>query len=50
MCENHEKATGNRGVNEISYELKQRALELFKSGYGYKKVSSETGIKLFTPS
>lgn len=36
------------GVNEISYELKLKALELFQSGCGYKKVSSELGIKLYT--
>ena len=45
---NLENASGNGGVNEISYDLKLKALELFRSGYGYKKVSSQLGIKLYT--
>ena len=39
---------GPGGVCEISYETKLRALELFRSGCGYKKVSSELGLKVYT--
>lgn len=46
--ENKEKTPRNGGVKEISHDLKRRALELFRSGCGYKKVSSELGIKLYT--
>ena len=46
--ENQENAPRNWGVKEISYDLKLRALKLFSSGYGYRKVSSELGIKLYT--
>lgn len=45
---NKEKTPRNGGVKEISHDLKRRALELFRSGCGYKKVSSELGIKLYT--
>ena len=39
---------GPGGVCEISYETKLRALDLFRSGCGYKKVSSELGLKVYT--
>ena len=42
------KAPKHRGVKEVSYELKLKALELFQSGCGYRKVSSQLGIKLYT--
>ena len=43
---NLENASGNGDVKEVSYDLKLKALELFR--YGYKKVSSQLGIKLYT--
>ena len=46
--ENQENAPRNGGVKEISHDLKLRALKLFSSGCGYRKVSSELGIKLYS--
>ena len=46
--EKHEKQRESGGVCEISYETKLKALELFRSGCGYKKVSSELGLKVYT--
>lgn len=39
---------GPGGVYGISYETKLKALELFRSGCGYKKVSAELGLKVYT--
>lgn len=39
---------GQGGVREISYETKLKALGLFRSGCGYKKVSAELGLKVYT--
>ncbi len=36
------------GAYEISYETKLKALGLFRSGCGYKKVSAELGLKVYT--
>ena len=36
------------GAYEICYETKLKALELFRSGCGYKKVSKELGLKVYT--
>ena len=39
---------GQGGAFEISYETKLKALGLFRSGCGYKKVSAELGLKVYT--
>ena len=36
------------GAYEICYVTKLKALELFRSGCGYKKVSKELGLKVYT--
>ena len=36
------------GAYEICYETKLKALELFRSGCGYKRVSKELGLKVYT--
>ena len=46
-----EKSVNRRvqgGACEISYETKLKALGLFRSGCGYKKVSKELGLKVYT--
>lgn len=46
--EKQEKCKTSGGAGEISYGIKLKALELFRSGCGYKKVSAELGLKLYT--